>query len=196
MAYVALSPDGRWLATGVWQSRGVKVWDVAGGKAVKELHPERDITRVAFSPDGQRLLTSTNAEYQFWEVGTWKPHRTISHEAPGLAGPVAFSRDGRMAAISPTRYSVQLIDMATWEPLARLESPAPQHLSCLCFSPDGSLLAAASGSHTIELWDFRVIRQRLAEMGLDWDLPPYPPPPPAVSPSPLSVKVVLKEARP
>jgi len=129
-------------------------------------------------------------------MGTWKPGRRFVREDPGFAGPLAFSRDGQIAAITSTRFTVQLIDMATMEPLARLESPAPQHQSWLCFSPDGTLLAAASENHTIEVWDLRLMRQRLAEMGLDWDLPPYPPPPPAVSPSPLSVKVVLKEARP
>ena len=27
----------------------------------------------------------------------------------------------------------------------------------------------------VRLWDLRLIRQELAQMNLDWDLPPYPP---------------------
>jgi tetratricopeptide (TPR) repeat protein len=46
----------------------------------------------------------------------------------------------------------------------------------LCFNQDGSLLAAATAHHLIQLWDLRKIRRQLATMGLDWDLPPYPPP--------------------
>ena len=28
----------------------------------------------------------------------------------------------------------------------------------------------------LRVWDLRLIRRHLAEMGLDWGLPPYPPP--------------------
>ena len=28
----------------------------------------------------------------------------------------------------------------------------------------------------VQLWDLRLVRQELAQMNLDWDLPPYPPP--------------------
>jgi hypothetical protein len=48
----------------------------------------------------------------------------------------------------------------------------------LAFSSDGSqLIAANRDSHSIHLWDLRAIRAYLKEMGLDWDLPDYPPEP-------------------
>ncbi len=198
MASVAISPNGQWLATGTYRGAGgIRVWDVASGKAVQALLPEIPMSLVAFSPNGQWLLTSTTREYQFWEVGTWRPGRRIPRDDPGLSAPMAFSRDGRMLAIACSRYAVQLIDASTFEPLARLEPPAPQGLTWLCFSPDGTQLAAAAGGNgTTQLWDLRAIRQRLADMGLDWDLPQYPPLPTAGSPRPLSVKLVLKEASP
>jgi WD40 repeat protein len=43
------------------------------------------------------------------------------------------------------------------------------------FSPDGSQLAAAQANKQVQLWDLRLIRQELAQMNLDWDMPPYPP---------------------
>jgi WD40 repeat protein len=109
---------------------------------------------------------------------------------------VAFSRDSRMAAIASPRYTVQLIDMATFRAVARLELPAPEFLGWLCFSPDGAQLAAAGEHHTIQLWDLRAIRRRLADMGLDWELPQYPPLQARGLPRPLSAKVVLKETNP
>jgi hypothetical protein len=36
--------------------------------------------------------------------------------------------------------------------------------------------------HGVQLWDLRHIRAQLADMHLDWDLPPYPPEAPAKSP--------------
>jgi len=197
VASVALSPDGRWVATGTWRGAGsVKVWDAISGNVVKELVRESPSAAVAFSPDGKWLLTSDNAGFQVWESGTWRPGRRIPREDPGLSTPMAFSRDGRMLAIACSRYAVRLIDASTLEPLARLEAPAPQGLTWLCFSPDDTQLAAAERNGTVQLWDLRAIRRQLAEMGLDWDLPPYPPAPPTDASKPASIKVVLKENSP
>jgi tetratricopeptide (TPR) repeat protein len=41
---------------------------------------------------------------------------------------------------------------------------------------------------TIQIWNLRAIREQLAAMGLDWDLPPYPPPKNAHA-TPLKVEV-------
>jgi hypothetical protein len=30
------------------------------------------------------------------------------------------------------------------------------------------------GDQQVQLWDLRLIRQELAELHLDWDMPPYP----------------------
>jgi hypothetical protein len=33
----------------------------------------------------------------------------------------------------------------------------------------------STDDHVVRLWDLRAIRARFAGMGLDWDLPSYPP---------------------
>ena len=57
------------------------------------------------------------------------------------------------------------------------------------FSPDGTRLAVMTSNHTIHVWDLRAIRQGLAEIGLDWDLPPYPPADADSNPCPIRVEV-------
>jgi tetratricopeptide (TPR) repeat protein len=59
--------------------------------------------------------------------------------------------------------------------LATLTAPDPRGIEHLRFGPDGSRLAAVCTNRTVRVWDLRRIRGRLAEMGLDWDGPPYPP---------------------
>jgi hypothetical protein len=61
----------------------------------------------------------------------------------------------------------------------------------LCFSPDGGLVAVGP-----DLWDLCRVRQRLAAMELDWNLPSYPPTAESKSPGPLRVAVVEEEANP
>jgi WD40 repeat protein len=56
---VAVSPDGRWLVAGAWDDCGIKVWELATGKAVTDLpgsRPPPIRTTVVFSPNGQWLV--------------------------------------------------------------------------------------------------------------------------------------------
>src|SRR4029078_409337 len=46
---IALSPDGRWLATGTRQGTGVQVWDARTGRRLRDL-PVRGGVHLAFSP--------------------------------------------------------------------------------------------------------------------------------------------------
>ena len=169
---IAISPDGCWAATSSWHDKLVNVWDARSGNLLRTLQmPNR--TTATFSPDGRWLATSTT-EYRLWEVGSWKP------KGPPVPGqPIAqwnltaFSPDGRVIARITAACNIQLTETSTDRPLATLE--APGGLIGIQFSPDGSQLAAMQGDQQVKLWDLRLIRKELAEMHLDWDMPPYPP---------------------
>ena len=189
--YVALHPTSQWVATANWKGENVKLWDTTTGQEIRELPIGQD-AQVAFSPDGEWLVTGGSRKYQFWRVGSWQEvlNLSINRESlSGLPGPMAFAPDGRLLALARSTLEVQLLDPHTSRQVARLPSPSPQIISCLCFSPDSSRLAVATEAGTVELWDLRRIRQELAEMGLDWDLPPYPPAVPAEETRPLRVLV-------
>jgi hypothetical protein len=36
-------------------------------------------------------------------------------------------------------------------------------------------VALTAGPQRLQVWDLRLIRRELHEIGLDWDLPPFPP---------------------
>jgi serine/threonine protein kinase/WD40 repeat protein/Tfp pilus assembly protein PilF len=172
---IALSPDERWLATGVWNGP-VFVWDTKSpNEPVRQLPPSR--ASVAFSPDGKWLVTGAPDAFRFWYVGSWRagPVLQREHLTQGL-GPLAFSKDGRILAIADSAQSLRLIDPDSAKEIATLSAPDPQVIWDLSFNRDGSLLAAATVNHVIQLWDLREIRRQLATMGLDWDLQPYRPP--------------------
>jgi WD40 repeat protein len=171
---IAISPDGRWVATASWLNSLVKVWDAQSGDLVRNL-PAPARTVVAFSPDGRWLATSSS-EYQLWEVGSWQPKGPpkSGHELPEWNF-TAFSRDGRIMARTIEGHSIQLLETLTEKPLATLEAPVASGVAKFQFSPDGSQLAAVQRDQQVQLWDLRLLRQELAQMHLDWDLPPYPP---------------------
>src|ERR1017187_1760718 len=171
---VAISPDGRWVATAAWVNSIVRVWDAHTREMVRSMNmPGRTV--VTFSPDGRWLATSTS-EYQLWEVGSWQPKGPA---VPGHAlaewNYTAFSPDGRVLARALEGHKIQLLETLTATPLATLDAPGSIGIGPFQFSPDGSHLAAIQRDQQVQLWDLRLIRQELAQMNLDWDMPPYPP---------------------
>jgi serine/threonine protein kinase/WD40 repeat protein/tetratricopeptide (TPR) repeat protein len=193
LRFSAFSPDGRWLATGHFHGRGIKVWEAQTGNLAQDLDFGETEPRAAwptFSPDGKSLVTGTFSEYRLWEVGSWQQKHGLPREnGKNSFGWPAFSPDGKMLAILHSVSAVRLVDPATGGELATL----PAGGSPFCFSPDGSQLVTYAGrGGAFQVWDLRLIRRQLAEMGLDWGLPPYSPPP-SESAKPLRVKVLAPE---
>jgi WD40 repeat protein len=200
MNALALSPDGRWLAAGAWQGDGVRVWDRATGREVKLLPGSREgasSTRVAFSPDGRRLVVGGQGEYRFWETGSWQPGLLLPRDRlEETPGPLAFTRDGRVLAVAPSARRLRLVEPETGRVLATLAPPRGQVILDLSFSPDGAWLAAATDGPAVQLWDLRHVGEELAARKLGWDLPPSPPADPAPGPAvPLRVEVLPAERR-
>jgi WD40 repeat protein len=169
--FCAVSPDGKWIATGSHShSDGLeaKVWEGATGGLVKEL-PVSELCFVTFSPDGRWLLT-TGGGCRLWAVGTWA-------EGPTLGGQNGcFSADSRLLAVEGSQGVIRLVEPDTGVELARLESPEQSRLVPVCFTPDGTgLIAAGVDTQALHIWDLRLLRQELAPLGLDWKAPPYSP---------------------
>jgi WD40 repeat protein len=163
---LALSPDGRWAAGGTWKGTGVSVWDVTSGRTIADL-PVEGSARVAFSPDGRRLVTGAGIEYRSWDVPSWAPRWSLRrNNAGGLPGHLAFSPDGALLVVNDSLTDLKLLESDTGRELASLQAPTPQGVEWLTFSPSGSHLAVACADCTIELWDLDRIRAQLAAMGL------------------------------
>jgi serine/threonine protein kinase/WD40 repeat protein len=165
---VAVSPDGRWLATGTHGKNGAQVWRLRDATRVAHLNFD-GLGGVAFSPDGKWLMNAF-PPCRLWAVGTWQEVRQI-----GGAG-VCFSSDGRLLVVQDASSVLSLVELETGRTLAHLESPdlcAADFRKCT-FSPDGSrLVAATNDGPAVHVWDLRAIRRHLAGMGLDWDAPPF-----------------------
>jgi WD40 repeat protein len=169
----AVSPDGRWLATGSWHGVEARVWDADNGALLRRFPHAIGIGHsfVGFSPDGKWLALCFGSEYQLVEVGVWEVRRRLARDqVVELPGPACFSPDGRLLAMTRTPHVVKLVDADTGDEVATLSLPQTATLTLMCFSQDGSRLVAG-GSDAIHVWDLRRIRERLADMGLDWNAP-------------------------
>jgi serine/threonine protein kinase/WD40 repeat protein len=172
---VALSPDGRWAVSVGGTGDSVRIWDVARGALLRRLPHGGGYGGATFSPDGRWLVTGFHgSDYCFWEVGSWELKTRLSRGPRSLFSPVAFARDGGLLALAQDRSRIHLHDAVTLRHLATLDIPGPLSLTGLSLSPEGARLAAATNYHMIALWDLRRLRQELAALDLDWELPPYP----------------------
>lgn len=199
MTTIAVSPDGRWAAAGGWKEAGIYLWDVPAGRLDRVLPvtagPGDASAFASFSPDGRWLAANVGRysggdAYLSWHVGTWEPGPSIRLVGLNALAPPVFSAGGQLVAVAADSRQVLIAEAATGRELARLSTIDPLNPVPLAFSPDGTKLVAQSNQRTALLWDLRAIRDRLAPMGLDWDIRPFRQPSAEVATSPLSVRVV------
>jgi tetratricopeptide (TPR) repeat protein len=179
---VSVSPDGCWAATGSHGGTAARVWQTDTGELVKEMLSDSTLVGVRFSPAGN-YLAATSAGLHIYAVDTWQ--EVFKSE---FAGAVGFSPDGGLVAVDDLHGATHLLETATGRELATLEDPNQDTVNCYLFTPDGTRLVAASKTgRAIRIWDLRLIRMRLAQLGLDWDAPPYLPAAGRVVPAPITV---------
>jgi WD40 repeat protein/transcriptional regulator with XRE-family HTH domain len=146
--YVAFSPDGRRLAASTGSA--VTLWEARTGREQLTLGGHTTwVQSLAFSPDGEQLLTaSLDGTARLWDI-------TPGAEALTLVANgnrVAFSPDGERLATGGLDGIARLWDRGSGEQLAALAGHA-QGLFGVAYSPDGQRLATASLDGTAKVWD-------------------------------------------
>jgi WD40 repeat protein/tetratricopeptide (TPR) repeat protein len=187
----AVSPDGRLVATCTWRcpphEYGCKVWNAADGTLIKELSRHMG-AGAGFSPDNHWLGQGNASGVRLWRVATWEEGPRLTARGTSFT----FAPDSSLIAVGGDPGVVRLCVTETGREQARLEVPDATRFSPLCFSHDGSqLFAFGEDDRAVHVWDLRRIRRQLAELGLDWDAPPYPDAPPPAAAKPLRVTVDL-----
>ena len=180
---VAYSPDGREFLTG--GGDGVRLWDAETGRLVltfppsvergdwlesgalwrpRESHGDR-VEVVAFSPDGRRVLTVSNAgKVIVWDAATGDSLLTLSPAGYSAIHAAAFSPDGLTIAIGAYTGKISFLDARCGHELLSLAGHT-NAIESLAYFPDGSRIVTASYDRTARIWDTRLGREVLVFRG-------------------------------
>ena len=174
----AYSPDGNTIATvgslaTVGSVHTVQLLDARTGKRKTVLKHtnyldliymiitdrEYDIEAIAFSPDGNTIVTGggyyTNDEgtVYLWHARTGK--RKTIYKGHGYVSSVAFSPDSRTIAAGDWEDTVRLWHAVTGEELQTIRAGHKGGVLSLTYSPDGNTIATGGGhdDNTVHLLD-------------------------------------------
>jgi WD40 repeat protein/serine/threonine protein kinase len=158
---VAFSPDGQRIVTGSYAG-AVKVWDAASGRELLTLKGHSSgtnsmafspaINSVAFSPDGQRIVTgSYDYTAKVWEVASGKELLTFKGHKK-LIRSVAFSPDGQRIITGSEDQTAKVWELVAGRELLTLKGHQDRVLS-VAFSPDSQHIATGSSDGTAKVWD-------------------------------------------
>jgi len=149
---VAITPDGKSLASGSWD-RTIIIWNPVTGEDIKTLTGHSDwVCSLAFSSDGNYIISgSYDQTIKIWEVKKWECIRTISGHF-SFINFVAFSPDGKYIASSSYDKSIKIWKVESGECIRTLKGHALEVWS-IAFSPDGKHLVSGSIDKTIKIWE-------------------------------------------
>jgi WD40 repeat protein len=153
----AITPDGRRLVSGSWDST-LKIWDLESGREIATLQGHTAwVNACAITPDGQRLVSgAVDGTLTVWDLETKRAVATLQgHAAP--VNTCAVTPDGRCLVSGAEDHTLKIWDLNTERPAATLQGHAASVNAC-AVTPDGRYLVSGSWDSTLKVWDLETGR--------------------------------------
>ena len=168
---VALSPDGKTVATGGYFGKGpgdqppyggVRIFDYATGR-VKAVLPGNELAvyAVSFSPDGTRLAAAGQDGYVYiWRAepsapSGWAEETRLDADSVHVQK-IAFALDGARIVATTTDNGIRLFEVTSGDEIVLAPESIPLHdvaVMALAVSPDGTRFATGSADGQVDVFN-------------------------------------------
>ncbi|MFT3711928.1 MAG: protein kinase [Archangium sp.] len=145
------TPDGSRVVVGD-QSGEVRVYDWKTGTKLHTLvqHTNR-AQYLAFAPSGELVVMGWDRSASVWDGTTFTQLRVLrDFESEGAA--IAFSHDGRWAALAESDFSIHFYRLPSWEHAHRIRTPDDSRFPRIAFSLDDQQLFSGSAEGVVRAW--------------------------------------------
>jgi WD40 repeat protein len=170
--FTSFSPDGEKLVSGCSEGM-IRIWNVVSGKEIYSIRT-RDLILygVAFSPDGNNIISAGPSGLEVWDTPTGQSLRRIGDHDKVREGRSRVPQ-GCQLLVSPTGDWIVLIEegqFRMWEMKTGEEKPFPissdKRIGLSAFSPDGRMLltlvnTGSKSDQAICFWEIATRQERL-----------------------------------
>jgi WD40 repeat protein/serine/threonine protein kinase len=163
IAAIALSPDGKWLASRS-EADTIHVWDASTGHERALLKGPRFLDNagpLVFSPDGTLLAAAYlhDSCIQLWDTDSWTERVQLDEKGGRHTTALAFAPDSK-TLVSADQDGVVKVWPVSGGPSRLRFSAHAGGVKCLALSEDGTALATGGNDQLVKVWDVASGRQQ------------------------------------
>ncbi|KAL7307553.1 hypothetical protein TKK_0000247 [Trichogramma kaykai] len=161
---IAVNPSGDWIALGSSELGQLLVWEWQSETyAMKQQGHSSNMTCMAYSPDGQYILTGgEDGKLKLWNTTTGFCTVTFHEHTSAISG-VLFSKNRKFIVSCSYDGTVRAYDLLRYRNFKTFTSPRPVQFSCVALDSSDEFLAA-SGQDFFEIYLWSVKLGKLLEI--------------------------------
>jgi WD40 repeat protein len=168
-ASLALSPNGKLIATAGWKDKVVRLWDMKEAKLIAELKGHAvPIETVAFAPNGEILASAGGSAYEdttevkLWNVADRKEIATLTGQEYQVVD-TAFSPNGKLLVTAGGEQYLKKAELIIWDVKQQIRLAVCEGhsnaISSVVFFADGKKMATAQVDGSIKIWDLTDLKR-------------------------------------
>jgi RNA polymerase sigma factor (sigma-70 family) len=160
VSLMAVSPDGKRLATHSMEDGFLRMWDLEKGteERVLDFPDDKGVGSLQFTPDGRTLIAGIRTDrsrsrdvVRTWDVATGKASRSWTDD-PTIGFLTAISPDGKTLATMNDHGVIRLWNMESGKEM-RSQTASPCALTAVSFQPEGKTMLTVGDDFMLREWD-------------------------------------------